>query len=78
MFFSWFVICIERIFAMVYNVHHSHHCSSCNLQKNKKIQFTWQKLHVVNFNDVASSLAFEGCDSNSSIENLQPMNEGPQ
>ncbi len=63
---------------MVYNVHHSHHCSSCNLQKNKKIQFTWQKLHVVNFNDVASSLAFEGCDSNSSIENLQPMNEGPQ
>jgi hypothetical protein len=23
MFFSWFVICIKKIFAMVHNVHHS-------------------------------------------------------
>jgi hypothetical protein len=35
------------------------------------------KFHVVNFNDVALSLAFVGCDSNSSVENLQPMNESP-
>jgi hypothetical protein len=35
-------------------------------------------LHAINFNDVVPSLAFVGCDSNSSIENLQPMNEGPQ
>lgn len=35
------------------------------------------KLHAINFNDVASLVAFVGCDSNSSIENLQPMNEGP-
>jgi hypothetical protein len=36
------------------------------------------KLHGINFNDVALSLAFIGCDSDSNIENLQPMNEGPQ
>ncbi len=57
MFFLWFVNCIERIFAMVYNVRHSHHCSSCNLQNKQKnsihmAKLSRTKLHAVNFNDV--------------------------
>jgi len=41
-------------------------------------KFPRTKLHAIDFSDAAPSLAFVGCDSNSSIENLQPMNEGPQ